>query len=598
MRRLICTLIALSLLISMSAPTLTTYGQKSNPGQQPDPAQDPFRPGHSIMHKLPDGARIGSTPERKEALKNLSPEERKKVEQMFHDIVAKAKQNEELKKHQDDDLPTSITLSFKDKGGKRNLRSANRQKKGDKTPASALKVKGQSRYITLASTATPSNRTILKASYSRSGIKRDHALRKAAALIIPQAGCYEGPEQFIRTFYQGALKRTPYTSELSYWMDAFAQAQTQGTTFATAQSLGNALFQSQEYANFYTDNSQFVTDLYVAYLGRMPDPGGYQAWLSTLDNGVSRDDVRNGFLYSTEFGNDLNSVCSVATFDGDQDGLPDEFENQVADAFTPHYHISAGEQDQFITLNDSPAEPETIKQRFGQTPVSHFRVHKEGFATDAYGNTVSVLRIDYLTLWDYDGGVVGGGACAWSLLGLDDLAQSLDGHFLDHERSAMLVAAPVSNGDYNLDPGAYSIYNIFTTGHEFTLTDQSMWFDYSDSPVPAYNHIELALSQSKHATYTFNPDYYPLMPWYIIAGTYAFIDWLYLTDRIEWYWYLALQALADDLFFSCAVEHFTDQGGQYAIVRTNVGELGTPINNSSFIATPQIYKQFTTPYFH
>ena len=94
----------------------------------------------------------------------------------------------------------------------------------------------------------------------------------------------------------------------------------------------------------------------------------------------------------------------------------------------------------------------------------------------------------------------------------------------------MLVAAPISNEDYNLDPGTYSLYNLFTTGHEFTLTDQSMWFDFFNSPVPAYNHIELALSQSKHATYTFNPDYYPLIPWYIIAGTYDFIDWLYATD--------------------------------------------------------------------
>jgi hypothetical protein len=597
MRRLISTLLALSILISMSAPAFTTHGQKPDPGQQPDPAQDPFQPGHAIMHKLPKSARIGSTPERKAALNNLSPEDKEKVKQIFRDIVAKTSQNEELKKHQDDDLPTSLTISFKDKNGKRKLLTANRHKKGDNTLTSALKVKGQNRYLTLANTATPSNATILKANYSRSGIKRDHALRKAPALAVPQAGCSEGSEQFIRTFYQGALARTPYASELSYWMDTFAQAQSQGTLLSAAQNLGNTLFQSQEYANRGRSNRDFVFDCYRAFLQRDPDQGGWDFWTNQADSN-GQPAVLQAFVVCDEFHNDVNAVCNVVTFDGDQDGLPDEFENQVADAFTPHYHISAGEQDQFVTFNDSPVSPETIKQRFGQTPVSHFRVHKEGFATDAYGNTVSVLRIDYLTLWDYDGGVVGGGACAWSLLGLDDVAQSLDGHYLDHERSAMLVAAPVSGGDYNLDPGAYSIYNIFTTGHEFTLTDQSMWFDYSSSPVPAYNHIELALSQSKHATYTFNPDYYPLLPWYIIAGTYDFIDWLYATDRIEWYWYLALQAIADDLFFSCAVEHFTDQGGQYAVVRTNVGELGTPINNSSFIAVPQIYKQFTTPYFH
>src|SRR6266853_2075904 len=192
MRRLISTLLALSILISMSAPAFTTYGQKPDPGQQPDPAQDPFQPGHAIMHKLPKSARIGSTPERKAALNNLSPEDKEKVKQIFRDIVAKTRQNEELKKHQDDDLPTSLTMSFKDKNGKRKLLTANRHKKGDSTLTSALKVKGQNRYLTLANTATPSNATILKASYSRSGVKRDHALRKAPALPAPQAGCSEG----------------------------------------------------------------------------------------------------------------------------------------------------------------------------------------------------------------------------------------------------------------------------------------------------------------------------------------------------------------------------------------------------------------------
>src|SRR5437660_8536979 len=374
MKRLISTLIALSMLVAMSAPAFTTYGQNPNSGQQPDPANDPLGPGHAIMHKLPHSGRIGSTPERKAALNNLSPEDKEKVKQIFRDMVAKAKQNDDLKKHQDDDLPTSLTVSFKDKDGNRQLRTAKRQKKGESTLTSALKVKGHNRYITLASTTAPSNGMILKSSYTRTvaGVKRAHALKKASA---PQA-----------------------------------------------------------------------------------------------------------------------------TSDGDHDGLPDEFENQVADTFTPHYHISAGEADQFATFNDSPVAPETINQLFGQTPVSHFRVHKEGFGTDASGATVSVLRIDYLTIWNQDDGLVGGAACAWSWLGLDDVVQALSGHYLDHERSAMLIAAPVSDGDYNLDPGSYSIYNIYTAGHEFTVGDTSMYWNFFYSPVPAYNHIELMLSQSKHAT--------------------------------------------------------------------------------------------------
>jgi len=605
MRRSVTTLIALSLLIGLCAPAFTSYGQKPDPnqqlnrgpGQQVDRARDPFQPGHAILHKLPDKARIGSTPERIAALNNLSPEEREKVRRMFQDFVAKARQNEDLKKHQDKDLPISQTLSFKnDKDGTRQLRDGTRQAKGEKTLTSALKVRGENRYLTLASTITPSDKKLLTTSYERTGIKRAHAL-KASALSAPQSGCSKGPEQFVRTFFQGALARQPYANELSYWMDTLAQAQSQGTTLAAAQSLGNTLFQSQEYANRGRSNRDFVFDCYEAFLQRDPDQGGWDFWTNQADL-YGQPAVLPAFVVCDEFRIDVDAVCSVAAFDGDQDGLADQFENKVADAFTPFYHISAGEQDQFATFNDSTVAPETIKQLFGQTPVSHFRVHKEGFATDAYGNTVGVLRIDYLTIWNYDDGLLSGAACAWDLFGLDDLIAALSGHYLDHERSNMLVAAPISGGDYSLDPGSYSLYNLYTAGHEFTVGDTSMYLNFFYSPVPAYNHIELALSRSKHATYTFNPDYMPLTPWYIIDGTYAGIDLAYYEGWIPWYWYLALQAFADDVFFSCVVERFAEQGGQYAALRTDVGEPGVPLNQSSFIAVPEINRQFTTPYYH
>src|SRR6266403_2788713 len=152
MRRSVTTLIALSLLTGLCAPTFTSYGQKPDsnqplnrdPGQQVDRARDPFQPGHAILHKLPDKARIGSTPERIASLNNLSPEEREKVRHMFQDFVTKARQNEALKKHQDDDLPSSQTLSFKNaKDGTRQLRNGTRQAKGEKTLTSSRQVRGE-----------------------------------------------------------------------------------------------------------------------------------------------------------------------------------------------------------------------------------------------------------------------------------------------------------------------------------------------------------------------------------------------------------------------------------------------------------------------
>lgn len=160
-----------------------------------------------------------------------------------------------------------------------------------------------------------------------------------------------------------------------------------------------------------------------------------------------------------------------------------------------------------------------------------------------------------------------------------------------------MVAAPVSDYTYNPDPGAYSTYYVYTAAHEFTVADQSRYLDLYNSPVPAYYHVNLALSLSKHSTYTFNPNYLPLTPWYIIFETYNSLDFLYYSGIIGYYQYLAYTFLADDVFYSCIVERFSDQGGQFAGIRINVGEPYNPINNSAFIQVPEINRQLTTPFF-
>jgi hypothetical protein len=143
-----------------------------------------------------------------------------------------------------------------------------------------------------------------------------------------------------------------------------------------------------------------------------------------------------------------------ASVDFDQDGLPDALEAQIADQFTPLYASSTGEQQQFATLGNYV--PLTITSLVGTVPpYSYFRVQPLGLATDPKGNQVFALRIDYLTLWNADGGLIGGGpACLYSYVGLDGVVGQLSGHFFDAERSGMLVAAPAVNGGYNPDPTA------------------------------------------------------------------------------------------------------------------------------------------------
>ncbi|BCB86230.1 hypothetical protein Psuf_035430 [Phytohabitans suffuscus] len=293
--------------------------------------------------------------------------------------------------------------------------------------------------------------------------------------------------------------------------------------------------------------------------------------------------------------------------DGDADGLDDGFEGAVADAFTPVYHVSANERPLtgFARFADAPTQSVVaVRSNPPVPPTSHFRVVPLGFATNGAGQQVSVLRLDYLTLWNWDDGLDITTACRADLIFVGGfigfnaslLLEGLQAHAIDNERSAALVAAPVpAPGVFNTDPAAYSAYSYYTAGHEGTFTDTSAYFVPSQ-PVPAGGHINLALSRAKHATYTFNPDFLPLLPGSLISFAYATVDLLWISGQIQDpLLYLALLALLDGVFFACFVEHFTEMGGFIADPRINVGEPGRPINGSSFIADGRLAPKLTVP---
>jgi hypothetical protein len=316
-------------------------------------------------------------------------------------------------------------------------------------------------------------------------------------------------------------------------------------------------------------------------------------------------------------------VNGPASADGD--GLPDNFKNQLADAFTPLYHVSAGEQDQFGTYANNPLK-ETFDVPNGQNPLSYFRVKPLAITTDQNGVAQGFLRIDYLTLWNEDDGVVDTPACdvasaatggyigsnakglppgsgrvgrgiaglVGALFGYDieHLILLIGHHMLDHEHSAVLVAAPAVNGSYNLDPALYSAVSYYTAAHEgLILFDHSMYLSPAQ-PVPAFNHISLSLSQSKHSTYAFNPDRYPLIWDPIIDAYFRVANSLYAVGLISSTAHNALLAIGDAFFITCEVENFTSGsggvdgvGGAFASPRINVGEpvAGNVLNDAGFI---------------
>ena len=118
-------------------------------------------------------------------------------------------------------------------------------------------------------------------------------------------------EQYVRNFFQNAINRQPNTTELSTWLSTLQTAYAQGPTqFLTAmQNLGVAMFTHAEYNE--PNNTEYVKDLYRAYLFREPDAGGLATWVAAVTT-HGREHVRNGFAWSIEFDVKVNAISPNA----------------------------------------------------------------------------------------------------------------------------------------------------------------------------------------------------------------------------------------------------------------------------------------------
>jgi hypothetical protein len=72
--------------------------------------------------------------------------------------------------------------------------------------------------------------------------------------------------------------------------------------------LGNVFLTSPEYLAFGRSDSNYITDLYVAFLNRTPDSGGLAYWTGQLAQGLPRSIAANSFLFSPEFSATMQQV--------------------------------------------------------------------------------------------------------------------------------------------------------------------------------------------------------------------------------------------------------------------------------------------------
>lgn len=123
----------------------------------------------------------------------------------------------------------------------------------------------------------------------------------------------------VYALYEGLLGRAPDPLSL----ESLANALNTGTSLHDLTGAMLSMPEVQQHLNA-TDNVGFVEELYETVLGRQSDANGANGWITQLNAGVSRVDVADSFVFSSEHIADIQPAFSVGIF------VPDLHTSDVA----------------------------------------------------------------------------------------------------------------------------------------------------------------------------------------------------------------------------------------------------------------------------
>jgi hypothetical protein len=110
-------------------------------------------------------------------------------------------------------------------------------------------------------------------------------------------------------YYRSILRRAPDAGGKAFWERDAARMSGLGADINEAwYAMAMSFFNSPEYAQFGRDNDGFVTDLYLTFFNRTPDPGGFAFWKANLEAGMPREVLLASFMFSPEFVNFTRAI--------------------------------------------------------------------------------------------------------------------------------------------------------------------------------------------------------------------------------------------------------------------------------------------------
>jgi len=113
--------------------------------------------------------------------------------------------------------------------------------------------------------------------------------------------------QFITDLYQGFFGRLPDHVGLDGWLSAMAQGTNRGQVaagFAQSDEAKTALAASTAHIWIPSEDGALITQLYKTGLSRIPDLAGLQIWTQALQHGLTSAEIATTLVNSAEFQSD------------------------------------------------------------------------------------------------------------------------------------------------------------------------------------------------------------------------------------------------------------------------------------------------------
>jgi hypothetical protein len=111
-----------------------------------------------------------------------------------------------------------------------------------------------------------------------------------------------GEKSLVTHYYRSILRRAPDSGGKAFWESEATRMQIIGVNVnETWYSMAGSFYTSAEYLAFARNDTGFVTDLYTTFFNRPPDGAGLTYWTGQLAQGMPREVVLAGFMFSPEF---------------------------------------------------------------------------------------------------------------------------------------------------------------------------------------------------------------------------------------------------------------------------------------------------------